>query len=181
MLYCIASNLFSFLFFFKREGLMWGEGRGKERILRRLHTQNRAWCRARFHNPEIMTWAEIKSWTLNQLSHPLLTPIAYDLFNCCVVQILFPKFSESAYISHLKVSLRLYFLIISNHLLEFWCYLTPSFSENKKRQSTVSYDRSALTSLTSILLYFTFLIHIFGGIFVFVTSKFCHVRKLHTN
>ena len=45
-----------------REGT---EGEGK-RILSRLHTQ----CRAQSHNPEIMTWAEIKSLPLNWLNHP---------------------------------------------------------------------------------------------------------------
>ena len=32
--------------------------------------QRRAWRRTRSHEREIMTWAEIKSWTLNPLSHP---------------------------------------------------------------------------------------------------------------
>ena len=41
-----------------------------ERILSRLHTQYRAGCRVQSHNPEIMTQVEIKSWTLNQPSHP---------------------------------------------------------------------------------------------------------------
>ena len=45
-------------------------GRNRERILSRLHAQHRAWCRAWSHDPDVMTWAEIKSWTLNQLSHP---------------------------------------------------------------------------------------------------------------
>jgi len=50
-----------FFFFFKREGERgeWvGEG---ERLLNRLHAQRGAQHRARSHNPEIMTWAEIKS------------------------------------------------------------------------------------------------------------------------
>jgi len=33
----------------------------RERILSRLHTQQRALCRAQSHNPEIMTCAKIKS------------------------------------------------------------------------------------------------------------------------
>ena len=41
------------------------EGEG-ERILSRFHTQ----CGAGSHNPEIMTWLEIKSQMLNWLSHP---------------------------------------------------------------------------------------------------------------
>ena len=45
------------------EGL--GEGRGRERISSRLHTQLRAWRGAQSPNLEIMTWAKIKSWMLN--------------------------------------------------------------------------------------------------------------------
>ena len=48
-----------------------GEGqKEKGRISSRLHTQGRARHRAQSHNLEIMTWAEIKSQTFNQLSHP---------------------------------------------------------------------------------------------------------------
>ena len=42
-----------------------GEGEGEK-----LSDEHRAWGRAQFHNPEIMTWAEIKSQKPNQLSHP---------------------------------------------------------------------------------------------------------------
>ena len=45
------------------------QGKG-ERILSRLHSQHGAQWRAWSHNLEIMTWAEIKSWTLDWLSHP---------------------------------------------------------------------------------------------------------------
>ena len=44
--------------------------RGRERILSNLHTQHRAQYRAWSHDPEIMTWVEIKSQALNHLSHP---------------------------------------------------------------------------------------------------------------
>jgi len=47
-----------------------GRGRRRERILSRLHVQHRAWRGARSHDPEIMTWAKIKSQMLNRLSHP---------------------------------------------------------------------------------------------------------------
>ena len=53
--------------------LKWeGEGqRERERILCRSHAQCGAqWCGAPSHDSEIMTWAETKSWTLNQLSPP---------------------------------------------------------------------------------------------------------------
>ena len=56
-----------FVLFFKREGdsEWWGapEGEG-ERILSRLHTQHGAQHGTPSHDPEIMTWAEIKSWML---------------------------------------------------------------------------------------------------------------------
>ena len=38
-----------------------GRGREKKDISSRLHAEP---------DPKIMTWAEIKSWVLNQLSHP---------------------------------------------------------------------------------------------------------------
>ena len=44
--------------------------REKNRILGRLHAQRGAWLRAGSHDPGIMTWAEIESWTRTQLSHP---------------------------------------------------------------------------------------------------------------
>ena len=39
-----------------------GKGRGRERISSRLPTEHRAWRRAWFQNPEIMTWAETKRY-----------------------------------------------------------------------------------------------------------------------
>ena len=62
--------------FFEREGERerasgWAGGTegGGERILSILHAQNRASLGAQSHDHEIMTWAEIKSWLLDQLSH----------------------------------------------------------------------------------------------------------------
>ena len=43
---------------------------GRKNILSRPHAQCGVHCRAQSHNHEIMTWAEIKSWRLNWLSHP---------------------------------------------------------------------------------------------------------------
>lgn len=61
-------------FFFKiyvfirdRESTKWGRDRG-ERISIRLHAQPP--LRAQSHDSEIMTWPEIRSQTLNRLSHP---------------------------------------------------------------------------------------------------------------
>ena len=62
----ILTNTFSFLFsFVEREG--WGGG---NRILSRLHTQHKAEHEAQAHIREIMTWAKIRSRTLNGLNHP---------------------------------------------------------------------------------------------------------------
>ena len=47
-----------------------GRGRGRKRISSRLHTQHGAQHGAWTHNPEIMTWAKIKSQIFNWLSHP---------------------------------------------------------------------------------------------------------------
>ena len=67
---------FFFFFFFLRFTLFLErapkQGREKEgeKILSRLHAQHRAQRGTWSHDPGIMTWAEIKSWTLNQLSYP---------------------------------------------------------------------------------------------------------------
>ena len=47
-----------------------GRGKGRERILIGLHAQHRTLHWTWSHDPEIMTWAKIKSQALNQLSHP---------------------------------------------------------------------------------------------------------------
>lgn len=59
-----------------REGERGSEG--GESILSRLHTQWKAQRGVWSHDLEIMTWAEIKSWTLNWLNHPG----APESFNC---------------------------------------------------------------------------------------------------
>ena len=46
-----------------------------ESIPSRLQTKLRAQCRAQSHDPEIMTWAKIKSWMFNWLSHPGAPPV----------------------------------------------------------------------------------------------------------
>ena len=50
----------------------WGRGTEgeREKILSRLHAQWVAWCVARSHDREIMTWAEIKSQRLSQTEPP---------------------------------------------------------------------------------------------------------------
>ena len=50
-------------------GRRWGGSAG-ERNSSKLPTEYRARCGSGSHNPEIMTWAEIKSGMLNRLSHP---------------------------------------------------------------------------------------------------------------
>ena len=61
-----------YFFFFEKEieKERWERGseRGREKILSKLHTQHGALNRALSHNCEIMTWGEIKSQMLNQLS-----------------------------------------------------------------------------------------------------------------
>ena len=45
------------------------KGRGRERILSRLYTQQGARHRALSHDPGVTAWAEIESQMLNPLSH----------------------------------------------------------------------------------------------------------------
>ena len=48
-----------------------GEEEGeREKILIRLLTQHGAWGRVQSHDSDIMTWIEIKTQMLNQMSHP---------------------------------------------------------------------------------------------------------------
>ena len=66
----ISDNLndtffYDFLILRERErklSVSWGEGPRKSQAASTLGTQP--------HNSGIMTWAKIKSWTLNQMSHP---------------------------------------------------------------------------------------------------------------
>ena len=61
-----------FISFEREREHKWGRGeRGRERIPSRLHTVSAepdVWLNLMNH--EIVTWAEIKSWALNLLSHP---------------------------------------------------------------------------------------------------------------
>ena len=73
----VSLTLFIFILFFRRErerAYMYRSGvergRGRKKTFSNLHTQGRAQHRAWSHDPEIMTWAKIKSQTLNWLNHP---------------------------------------------------------------------------------------------------------------
>ena len=72
-----------------REKCEWGrsEEKGRQRILSTLHTQCGAPWGAQFHDCKIMTWAKIKSWWLNRLSHPgtSLCPICDSSFHLLVM------------------------------------------------------------------------------------------------
>ena len=52
-------------------------GEGERENLKQIPTEHRAHQGAWFQDPEIMTWANIKSQTLNQLSHSV--PLCYIL------------------------------------------------------------------------------------------------------
>ena len=58
------------VFFRERACVQVGGAVRRERILSRLHPQRGALCRPRSHNPEIMTWAEIKSQLHYWLGRP---------------------------------------------------------------------------------------------------------------
>ena len=67
----ISSPGNGFFFFFKIYLLILAGTVGeKEKVSSRLCAKHRAWHRAQSYNPEVITWTKIKSWTLNQLSHP---------------------------------------------------------------------------------------------------------------
>ena len=70
--YYIMSSFFfkKDLFILEREREQERAGRGAERISSRLPIEYGAWCGAQSQDPEIMTWAKIKSQLINWLSHP---------------------------------------------------------------------------------------------------------------
>ena len=60
------SYYYNFFLFLRESMCTSGErGGGRETVLGRLHAQRKA----QFHDPDIMTWAKIKSWVLNWLTH----------------------------------------------------------------------------------------------------------------
>ena len=59
-----------FIYFETESMQKWERGKERERIPSRLHTQHRVQRGAWPHDLRITTWAEIKSQTLNWLSHP---------------------------------------------------------------------------------------------------------------
>ena len=67
---------FKFIYLFWEKACVCVRERGKGRERKRENPkqapccQHRAWCWSPSMNHEIMTWAESKSWILNQLSHP---------------------------------------------------------------------------------------------------------------
>ena len=75
-------------------------------FLSRVRVQREAQCGAGTHDPEIKTWAEIKSQTLNWLSQPGVPPININesviVFFYIVVSIIFC--SALWYIGHCAVS-----------------------------------------------------------------------------
>ena len=77
-----ATQVLPFLLNFREQERVWAGERdsGRDTILSRLLAQHGAQGRAWSHDPGIMTWTEIKSQVLNQLSHPS-TPIS-SVFLC---------------------------------------------------------------------------------------------------
>lgn len=73
------------LFYLKMYSFIWeresgGKGSGRE-SLSRLLIECWAWCEAESQDTEVMTWTEIKGWTLNWLSHlGSLSPFLVFLF-----------------------------------------------------------------------------------------------------
>lgn len=61
------SLFYNFFFFFKRRR---DRGRRKQETVKQASTQRGAWCRAWSQDSGIMTWTEIKSRMLNQMSFP---------------------------------------------------------------------------------------------------------------
>ena len=77
-------------FFICKVIYLFGGGRAEEeKVSSRLRAECGAWCRARFHDPEITTWVQTKSWMLNLLCYlgtpiPSLKPVLFFWF--CTIQ-----------------------------------------------------------------------------------------------
>ena len=89
----------------------WGKGRERERERdqQASHYQFGAWCGLEPMNYEIMTWTEIKSWTLNWLSHPG-TPPHYTLICSFLFSFLFSFLYFPIYLS-MYLSIYIYFIL----------------------------------------------------------------------
>ena len=78
-------RIYAIIFFEKERAWEWeqwrGRERGRKRILNRLYAQHGAWHRSWAHHHELVSWAEIKSQKLNQLSHPGALSICYKFLN----------------------------------------------------------------------------------------------------
>ena len=104
-----------------------GRGRRRERIPGRLCAECGAWYGAWFHTPKSMTWAKIKSWMLNWLSHPG-TPILSSLKSCGIKWVLwaliytifsvFPLIEHTQFITKKNwMEKSVYFMICTNFLM----------------------------------------------------------------
>ena len=104
-------------FFFERENMSGGaEGEG-EKVKQTL-----CWARspgAPSHDPEIMTWAEIKSQILNWLSHPG-TPKQESLKKRSIY---FEKIMDSHYITTYNIKTRKFILVKSTDLIKITDFL----------------------------------------------------------
>ena len=75
--------IFLMFIYFESKGTQVGEGqRAREREFQAgLRVQRGAQRGARYQDCKIMTWADIKNWTLNQLSHPCV-PSSLLFYKC---------------------------------------------------------------------------------------------------
>ena len=98
------------------KNLSWG---GKvQRILSRLHAHHGTWHGAWSNNPDIMTWAKLKSGMLNWLSHPSI------LMKIIFVHILFPvplknntHSGAPGWLSQLSVQLFISFFFLKKYFI----------------------------------------------------------------
>ena len=59
-----------FIYLREKESIPLCANGGRSRGVERVPVDHGTWPDVQFHDPEIMTWAETKSWMLNQQSHP---------------------------------------------------------------------------------------------------------------
>ena len=133
MLPCLVVFCFILNMYFRKRVHKWVKGAEGERDSLKQHG---AWCKAGYHGPGIMTWAKIKSQTLNWLSHPGALPssILSEPYGSQVALILWIHYCKGTYLRIIQI---LNLLSVAHH----WEIVSHVENQEKKQ---------ALNALTSI-------------------------------
>jgi len=146
-------------------GAQRGRGKRKEKLQTDSALEHRAWGRALSHDPEIMTWTETKSQTLNQLCHPG-APLFITFFKQFGWDVSWYGFSMFIYLSWgLLGFLNLMLILFMKtqicqplHLHIFFCSLTIPNILLSFWDSNFTYDKAFYLVPQVIVVLFIFLV-----------------------